>query len=120
MSASTPSATGVGHRRGPERLTGSAALRLHLALTVGLLASAIAFAIEVVRALHGNTLSWVYVVEWPLLAGFGTYMWWCLFTGRDWRSHGTPGAPAHEAIPDEKLEAWNRYLNQLEAGEGDE
>ncbi len=28
------------------------------------------------RALAGNTLSYVYAFEWPLLAGVVVYMWW--------------------------------------------
>jgi hypothetical protein len=28
------------------------------------------------RALSGNTLSYVYAFEWPLLAGVVVYMWW--------------------------------------------
>src|SRR5437016_2486676 len=30
------------------------------------------------RALSGNTLSFVYAFEWPLLAGVVVYMWWDL------------------------------------------
>jgi hypothetical protein len=30
------------------------------------------------RALSGNTLSYVYAFEWPLLAGVVVYMWWDL------------------------------------------
>jgi hypothetical protein len=28
------------------------------------------------RALSGNTLSYIYAFEWPLLAGVVVYMWW--------------------------------------------
>ena len=31
---------------------------------------------QVDRALGGNTLSWAYVFEWPLFAGYAVYMWW--------------------------------------------
>jgi hypothetical protein len=31
---------------------------------------------QVSRALGGNTLSWAYVFEWPLFAGYAIYMWW--------------------------------------------
>lgn len=91
-------------------------MRLHAALAVGLIASAAGFVVEIFRALGGNTLSWVYVFEWPMLAAFGTYMWWSLLTGRDrrmplLRSRGS-GA---ETVPDEELEAWTRYVRQLEA-----
>ncbi len=33
---------------------------------------------QVTRALSGNTLSWAYVFEWPLFAGYVLYMWWRL------------------------------------------
>ena len=46
---------------------------LGLALAVVLCSSA--FVIEVLRALGGNTLSWAYVFEWPILLAYGVYMW---------------------------------------------
>ncbi len=33
------------------------------------------FCVELWRALGGNALSWAYTVEWPLLLGYGVYMW---------------------------------------------
>ena len=30
------------------------------------------------RARGGNTLSWAYVVLWPLFAGYAIYLWWQL------------------------------------------
>jgi hypothetical protein len=45
-------------------------------LTVGLALCILAFWFELGRALRGNALSWAYVFEWPLLGGFGVYMWW--------------------------------------------
>ena len=39
------------------------------------------------RALGGNELSWAYVFEWPLFAGYAVYMWWRLV-------HERPAAPA--------------------------
>jgi hypothetical protein len=33
---------------------------------------------QVTRALSGNTLSWVYVFEWPIFAGYALFMWWKL------------------------------------------
>ncbi len=81
------------------------------------------------RALDGNTLSWAYVFEWPLFAGYAVYMWWR-------RVHeapeGTPppasageaaggpdaSAPADPARAaqreeDAELAAYNDYLGQL-------
>jgi hypothetical protein len=115
----------VGRQR---RLTGSDALRLHLILAAGLVLCFGAFSIEVLRALGGNTLSWLYVFEWPFFAGFGIYMWWKLLNesyGGPTRSDGGPKAPkAHEgASPaaarehDEALKAWNRYLAEMSDAE---
>jgi len=115
----SPPASGARQAPRTGRLTGSAALRLHLTLALGLAASAAAFVIEVFRALGGNTLSWVYVVEWPMLAAFGTYMWWSLFTGRDRRTPPGSSRPSAEVVPDEKLEAWTRYVRELEEADGE-
>jgi hypothetical protein len=92
------------------------------------------------RALSGNTLSYVYAFEWPLLAGVVVYMWWDLLHdradgSRRERQEATPGgrAPASAstngsatpqpspAVPrfrdedDEALAAYNRYLAELNA-----
>src|SRR2546421_680747 len=91
------------------------------------------------RALSGNTLSYVYAFEWPLLAGVVVYMWWDLLHDRPDRSRrerqeataagrasaSTNGAATHEPRPaaapsfrdedDEELAAYNRYLAELNA-----
>ena len=96
------------------------------------------------RAESGNTLSWAYVFEWPLFAGYLVYMWWRL-------RHERPATAAPRAAPaggattgqppdtrdgepvettgdmagdeagdmdgdevDEELAAYNRYLAALE------
>jgi hypothetical protein len=33
---------------------------------------------QYLRAAGGNTLSWAYVFEWPIFAGFAAYLWWDL------------------------------------------
>jgi len=33
---------------------------------------------QVTRALSGNSLSWAYVFEWPIFAGYAVFMWWKL------------------------------------------
>jgi hypothetical protein len=113
--------------RRPNRLTGSEALRLHLTLASGLTICVGAFCIEVIRALDGNTLSWLYVFEWPFFACFGIYMWWKLLNGYE---HGRPSskddviasggdaAASHEE--DEALNAWNRYLREMRDAELEE
>jgi hypothetical protein len=75
-------------RAGPvpgQRLRGADAFRLHLTLTIGLIICVGAFVIEVIRALDGNSLSWAYVFEWPILGSFAIYMWWNLLHGHDGR-----------------------------------
>ncbi len=128
------------------RLRGAPALRLHLTLAIGLLVCVVAFVIEIFRALGGNTLSWCYVFEWPILGGFGTYVWWSLLHGHDRRRSrhraltGTKAssrelveAPGDASSADRSttsdghiddqqhedpdLDAWNAYLRSLERGE---
>jgi len=68
-----------------------------------------AFYIELHRALGGNTLSWAYVVEWPLFAAYALYMWRRLL--REERSPGP--APAPDVEDDPKLVAFNNYLSAV-------
>ncbi len=93
---------------------------------------------QVLRALSGNELSWVYVFEWPFFAGYAIYLWWKLVheqpepaadQGSDMGHLGgtqppamTDGAsnveplPSSEAEPTREeleLEAYNRYLAEL-------
>ena len=67
------------------RLRGTAAVKLHIGLLVGLVFCVAAFRFELSRALQGNSLSWAYVGEWPLFAGFGIYFWWFILNGRERR-----------------------------------
>jgi hypothetical protein len=78
------------------------------------------------RALSGNTLSWVYTVEWPFFGGYAIYMWWKLLheiPGETGSSAGTkPGrkARAHrddaarEADEEKQLAEYNKYLADLQ------
>lgn len=71
-----------------------------------------AFVIEISRALGGNTLSWVYVVEWPILGGYAVYMWRRLI--RDARGEARTRTPrTAPAVDEEKLAEWNRYLETV-------
>ncbi len=111
------------------RLRGADAVKLHLTLAAGLTLCVGAFSFELARALGGHTFSWLYVFEWPLFAGFALYMWWNLLHGHD-RRRAPARAPAAgmrsggsggtEPEPDEGLAAWNRYLADMEAAEGDD
>ena len=84
---------------------------------------------QVTRAIGGNSLSWAYVFEWPLFAGYLIYMWRKLSRERE----PTGGAPSGGAAEtggdvepsagqgpdtgdeeDEELAAYNRYLAALD------
>ena len=113
----TPDETGNEVSTGtPERtrITGASAWRLHLTLTAGLALCVAAFTIEIVRALGGNELSWLYVFEWPLFAAFGIYVWWSLLTGRDRVRRPARSTRAASGVDEEKLAAWSRYVGELE------
>jgi hypothetical protein len=106
----------------PNRLTGSDALHLHLTLAAGLALCLGAFIIELMRALGGHSFSWLYVFEWPLFAGFAIYMWWNLLQGYDRAPRASTSASSSppSVTPDTDLDAWNVYLQVMEAAEGDE
>ncbi len=54
------------------------AVRLHAVILVVVPGFMALCAWQVSRALDGNSLSWAYVFEWPLFAGYAVYMWWRL------------------------------------------
>jgi hypothetical protein len=99
-----------------------AALRLHMAMLVGVAGCAAAAWFEWTRALRGHEIAWVYAFEWPLFAVMGVYVWWrLLHTG------GAPADQVHEPRPwdgeprsapsvgDPGLAAWEAYLARLHA-----
>ena len=53
---------------------------------------------QVTRALSGNTLSWAYVFEWPIFAGYGVYMWWKLIHDHPRGTRGEDDGPAHRTV----------------------
>lgn len=65
-----------------------------------------AFVIELSRALSGNTLSWAYVFEWPILGGYGVYMWRNLGADDD-----APSAPSKVDV--DALQTYNEYLARV-------
>jgi len=89
-------------------------LRIHLGLLAAEAICISAFVIEISRALSGNTLSWAYVVEWPILGAYAIYMWQKLL--KDERS---PETTSHRVTDedDPKLTAWNDYLAQVHHGD---
>lgn len=99
-----------------ERLHGREALRAHLTLGAGLALCALAFWFEVGRALGGNSLSWAYVFEWPLLGVFAVYMWWrVLHPGGERRRRRGPERPAVAPEFEGMLNAWQTHQRDLEA-----
>ncbi len=103
----------------PARLTGSDAVKAHLTLTAGLVVCVAAFWFEVKRALGGNELSWAYVFEWPLIAGFAVYLWWNVLhqnRGRK-RAEAKPAVVAPEHLG--MLKAWQEQQRQLNQRQGE-
>jgi DNA-binding transcriptional regulator of glucitol operon len=106
------------------------ALRLHAVILIVVPGFMALCLWQLSRALGGNTLSWAYVFEWPLFAGYAIYMWWRLVHEAP---EGTPppasagnaaGGPDDSAAPDPagtprqqeedaELAAYNEYLAQL-------
>jgi hypothetical protein len=81
--------------------------RINLGLFLAELICIPAFLFEVKRALGGNTLSWAYVFEWPLLGGYAVYMWRKLLQDERGERTRPPVVFDHE---DPELDAWNAYL----------
>jgi DNA-binding transcriptional regulator of glucitol operon len=73
------------------------------------------------RALSGNSLSWAYVFEWPIFAGYAVYMWWKLThdeeTDKDTTTAEDTKAARSRATEDEELAAYNDYLAALHASD---
>jgi DNA-binding transcriptional regulator of glucitol operon len=91
------------------------------------------------RAADGNALSWGYMFQWPVFAGFVTFLWWRevrlelrgpegapepppvrerlpgapVTVGRPVRAPARPAAPVADDDPD--LTAYNDYLSWLAA-----
>lgn len=92
----------------------SHSLRIHLGLFVAEAICVSAFVIEMSRALSGNTLSWAYVVEWPVLGAYAVYMWRKLLK-EEASADPTPTPPTLE--DDERLRAWNDYLAKVHSND---
>lgn len=71
-----------------------------------------AFILELSRALAGNTLSWAYVFEWPILGGYAVFMWRKLL-------HDDSARPLRHTsqADDDALAAFNEYLLKVHSDE---
>ena len=112
------------------------AIKLHVVILI-LVPSFLALCFwQINRALGGNSLSWAYVFEWPLFAGYAVYMWWrfvhegsevgsppgaaCTDSGGPTASTAASAAAPRDHTRDDKeekedaeLAAYNDYLAQL-------
>ncbi len=78
-----------------------------MGLALAQLISWSAFAFELDRALSGNRLSWAYVFEWPVLAGYSVFVWHRLLH---------PKVSQHsdeDQLQESRREAYNEYLDQV-------
>jgi DNA-binding transcriptional regulator of glucitol operon len=105
------------------------ALRLHAVILIVVPGFMALCLWQLSRALGGNTLSWAYVFEWPLFAGYAIYMWWRLVheapegtpppdaaaraAGGPDATAADPRAAARQQEEDAELAAYNAYLAQL-------
>lgn len=86
--------------------------RIHAGLALAQLICVPAFCIEISRAVGGNTLSWVYVVEWPILGGYAIYMWRRLLRDARGETLVRPTRSSPE-VDEARLAEWNRYLDSV-------
>ena len=70
-----------------------------------------AFALEVHRAVSGNSLSWAYVFEWPIFAGYAVYLSRKLL--KEERFGPQPSSPPAPEDSDSRLAAYNEYLRKM-------
>ena len=90
---------------------------LHLTAASAVVAFGLLARWQVHRALSGNTLSWAYAFEWPFFAAYALYMWWkLLHDGPEGDGRATRPAPP-TADEERQREAYNRYLEELAAGD---
>ncbi|MFI5036421.1 MAG: hypothetical protein ACHQFZ_09490 [Acidimicrobiales bacterium] len=90
------------------------ALRIHLGLILAEAICVSAFVIELLRALSGNTLSWAYVFEWPILGGYAIYVWRKLLRTEDGDTTTTPAPTPSET---DALDRYNRFLADVHRGD---
>ncbi len=93
-------------------------LVIHLGLVLAEAICISAFYVELRRAVGGNSLSWAYVFEWPLFAGYAVYMWKRLLRDEAGASPSSP-TPTPRALDDERLVAYNEYLESVHRNDPD-
>jgi hypothetical protein len=86
-------------------------IRIHFGLLLAEVICIPAFIFELSRALGGNTLSWAYVFEWPILGLYAIYVWRKLL--REERGEITPKPAALNEQQDQQLDEWNAYLAKV-------
>ena len=106
----------AGNNVGDVSAKGAATFRIHLGLLLAELICIPAFIFEVTRALKGNTLSWAYVVEWPILGAYAVYMWRKML--REERDDDVRPLAVQEP-DDPELQAWNAYLAKIHSSSQD-
>ena len=104
------------------------ALKLHAVILIVVPAFMALCVWQIYRAVDGNNLSWAYVFEWPLFAGYAIYMWWRFVhekpepagaaaseNGHAAASLPPPANPpaAKETQEAAELAAYNEYLARL-------
>lgn len=100
------------------------ALKLHAVILVVVPACMALCVWQINRALGGNSLSWAYVFEWPLFAGYAIYMWWrfvhekpdapAVAVGAENGQAAEEGPSSAQAAREEtELAAYNQYLARL-------
>ena len=96
-------------------------LGIHAGLVFAELVCVSAFALEIGRALSGNTLSWAYVFEWPVFAAYAIYVWHRLLKEERAPIEPDDATPNETNEPDDPaLNAYNSYLNKMHAAPSDD
>lgn len=91
--------------------------KTHLGLFAALVCCSAGFWFELVRAEHGDHLSWAYVFEWPLLGFTAIYMWWRFLHP----SESEPTSKKASALAPEydgMLIAWQEHQRELAESQG--
>ncbi len=97
---------------------------LTVAVVGGVVVSLAAGLFELDRALAGNSLSWVYALEWPLIGGYLVYLRHRLVRDASSSEHVAAkrnsasferdaGSTTHPVTGDADLVAWQDYLARL-------